>query len=64
MKDKVLHDYLNQPRVRQFLRDGWVPTQLRQIIMSPDVPVAVKDALIDNLLQENVINDFVVGRLR
>lgn len=64
MKDKVLHDYLNQPRVRQFLRDEWVPTQLRQIIMSPDVPVAVKDALIDNLLQENVINDFVIGRLR
>ena len=64
MKDKVLHDYLNQPRVRQFLRDEWVPTQLRQIIMSPDVPVAVKDALIDNMLQENVINDFVIGRLR
>lgn len=57
-------DFLKQPRVKQFLRDKWVPYQVKQFILRSDVPIEIKDALIANPYQDNLINNFLYGRLR
>lgn len=63
MKQKN-EEFLKQPRVKQFLRDKWVPYQVKQFILRSDVPIEVKEALIANPYQENLINNFCSGRSR
>ncbi|MBR3782426.1 MAG: hypothetical protein IKL14_03510 [Alphaproteobacteria bacterium] len=53
-----------QPRVKQFLADGRVPNQVKKLILSPDVPMDIKEVLIQNPYQDSLINDFFCGRIR
>ncbi len=66
MKDQnlSLNIFLMQPRVKQFLADGRVPNQVKKLILSPDVPMDIKEALIQNPYQDSLINDFFCGRIR
>ncbi len=64
MKNKTQENYLNQPRVKQFLRDNYTSSHIRRIILSPDISVTIKDFLIDNSFHENIINDFIAGHIR
>ena len=59
-----LNLFLEQPRVKQFLRDISVPGQVKKLILSPDVPMDIKEALIQNPYQDSLINDFFCGRIR
>lgn len=64
MNNKIQDDYLNQPRVKQFLRDGHISAQIRQIILSPHISTTIKDILIDNSCKENLINDFFITHIK
>lgn len=66
MKDQnlSLNIFLMQPRVKQFLADGRVSNQVKKLILSPDVPMDIKEALIQNPYQDSLINDFFCGRIR
>jgi hypothetical protein len=64
MQNKNLNDFIEQPRVKQFLRDKWVDNQVKQIVLSPNVSVEIKEALIKNPFQDKLIDDISYGRVR
>lgn len=59
-----LNLFLQQPRVKQLLRDGWVPYRVKQLILRSDVPIEAKEALIANPYQDTLIDDFCFRRFR
>lgn len=42
-----INKFLQQPRVKQFLRDRCVPNMAKQIIISSDFSIAAKEAVLD-----------------